>query len=137
MYELSGECISIPDMLDRLQTIKESMNGTIYVLEQESEVLGTLVFQIRENIREVSRYGEVCIIVVKSQAKRNGIGRELMAFAEQKAKELRCKGTYLISGFGRKDEAHQFYLELGYTITGYRFVKPLSRSVEDETFAIS
>jgi N-acetylglutamate synthase-like GNAT family acetyltransferase len=137
MYELSGEHISTNDMLNRLRMIKESLTDTIYVYERESEVRGTLVFRIRENIREVSRYGEVCIIVVKSEAKRSGIGSKLMLFAEQKAKELGCKGTYLISGFGRKDEAHHFYLELGYEITGYRFVKPLDRSAEDEPVAIS
>lgn len=137
MCELSGERISIQDMHNRIRMIKESSTDTMYVFEQTNEVLGTLVFRIRENIREVSRYGEVCVIVVKSEAKRKGIGRELMKFAEQKAEEFGCKGIYLISGFGRKDEAHPFYLELGFEITGYRFVKPLDRGAEDESFAIS
>ncbi len=125
MEELSGEPISLDDMNNRLKMVEESSTDTIFVYEANSEVLATLVFRIRENIREVSRYGEICIIVVRSTAKRRGIGRQLMIFAERHAKDLGCKGTYLISGFGRKDEAHQFYQDLGYEITGYRFVKKL------------
>jgi len=125
MEELSGEPISHDGMNNRLEMAEESSTDTIFVYEENSEVQATLVFRIRENIREVSRYGEICIIVVRSSAKRRGIGKQLMDFAEQLAKDLGCKGTYLISGFGRKDEAHQFYLDLGYEITGYRFVKKL------------
>ncbi|MCQ6557355.1 hypothetical protein [Paenibacillus mendelii] len=34
--------------------------------------------------------------------------------------------VYPISGFGRSDEAHRFYIELGYEVTGCRFVKKVS-----------
>ncbi|NOU95950.1 GNAT family N-acetyltransferase [Paenibacillus sp. LMG 31456] len=127
MFQLSEEAISYDDMQDRLRMTEQSLSDTIYIYEQEGCVLGTLVFRVRENIREVSRYGEICIIVVDAAAKRSGIGRALMLFAEQMAIDLGCKGTYLISGFGRKEEAHLFYQELGYEITGYRFVKRLEK----------
>ena len=109
--------------MNRLNMTENSDTDTIYVYESGDRVKGVLLFRIRENIREVSRYGEIGIIVVQSSEKRKGIGKLLMAFAEELAKQLNCKGTYLISGFARKDEAHRFYLELGYEITGYRFVK--------------
>jgi len=32
-----------------------------------------------------------------------------MAFAEQLARDRGCKGTWLVSGFGREEEAHAFY----------------------------
>jgi GNAT superfamily N-acetyltransferase len=126
MLELSGKPISSDGMKDRLGIIRRTVTDSIFVYEQDSTIWGVLVFRIRENIREVSRYGEVCIIAVRSDAKRGGIGRKLMSFAESRAKELGCKATYLISGFARRDEAHPFYLELGYEITGYRFVKELA-----------
>jgi N-acetylglutamate synthase-like GNAT family acetyltransferase len=125
MLELSGSPISVEGMIDRMQMIEKSSTDCIFVYEQDSTIWGVLVFRIRENIREVSQYGEVCIVVVKSEAKRSGVGRRLMDFAEQKAREHGCKATYLVSGFARKDEAHRFYEELGYEITGYRFVKQL------------
>ncbi|WP_240422080.1 GNAT family N-acetyltransferase [Paenibacillus periandrae] len=125
MEELSGIPISQDEMKNRFQMAEKSSTDTIFVYEEEGDIKATLVFRIRENIREVSRYGEICIVVVKSSTKRQGIGKRLMSFAEQLATDLGCIGTYLISGFGRKDEAHQFYLDLGYEITGYRFVKKL------------
>ncbi len=80
---------------------------------------------IRENIEEVSRFGEISVIVVDRQVKRKGIGKVLMDYAEKLAKEHECKGTWLVSGLTRVDEAHKFYKELGYEVTGSRFVKKL------------
>ncbi|MGE6226422.1 GNAT family N-acetyltransferase [Paenibacillus chitinolyticus] len=85
MEELNGEPISHDDMNNRLKKVEESSTDTIFVYEENSEVQATLVFRIREKIREVSTYGEICIIVVGSLAKRRGIGRQLMNFAERGA----------------------------------------------------
>ena len=49
-----------------------------------------------------------------------------LAFAENRAKELGCIGTWLVSGLGREEESHKFYKKLGYEINGYRFVKPFA-----------
>jgi GNAT superfamily N-acetyltransferase len=88
-------------------------------------VCGVLGFRLRECLERVGRYGEVSVIVTDAGARRCGVGRALMAFAEGLAREHGCLGTWLVSGFGRKDEAHRFYEQLGYTATGYRFVKLL------------
>jgi len=60
---------------------------------------------------------------VDLDCQKQGIGKQLIEFAEQLAKDLNCKGTWLVSGFGREEKAHQFYKSLGYVSTGYRFVK--------------
>ena len=52
-----------------------------------------------------------------------GVGRALVAFAEEHARELGCDGTWLVSGLHRKEEAHIFYQSLGFEKTGCRFVK--------------
>ena len=46
-----------------------------------------------------------------------------MDFIEELAKKKDCIGTWLVSGFGRTDEAHIFYEEIGYRKTGSRFIK--------------
>jgi hypothetical protein len=46
-----------------------------------------------------------------------------MGYAEKLSFEKGCIGTWLVSGFGREEEAHHFYKELGNNITGYRFIK--------------
>jgi hypothetical protein len=35
---------------------------------------------------------------------------------EKLAEREGCKGTWLVSGFGREEQAHQFYEELGYRL---------------------
>lgn len=108
---------------DRLQMLEENPLDSIYVYEESNEVLAAIVLRIRENIREISQYMEVVITVVLHKSKRNGIGSRLMEFAEDQAVVQGCKAVYLISGFNRQNEAHLFYKDLGYEITGYRFVK--------------
>jgi GNAT superfamily N-acetyltransferase len=123
--DLSGHTVTENDVQDRLKLIEASAIDELYVFEQGQHVLGALAFRIRENIEERSRYGEISVLIIKEEARKVGIGRKLMEFAEQHAKELNCKGTWLVSGLGREEEAHKFYKTLGYSINGYRFVKPL------------
>ena len=121
--ELNGSEISYSVMENRLKFVKDSPFDFLYVYEETDSILGMLGFRIRENIEDLNRYGEITIISVDSNARRKGVGRSLMEFAGELANKHKCIGTWLVSGMGRKDEAHQFYKELGYEITGYRFVK--------------
>jgi GNAT superfamily N-acetyltransferase len=82
-----------------------------------------LAFRIRVNIEENNRFGERSVLVVKSESRKNGIGKKVMVYAEQLAHEKGCIGTWLVSSFGREEQAHPFYEEPGYKTTGYRFVK--------------
>ena len=125
LTELAGHPLTLSDAEDRLRMVEESAIDELYVCEGESQIQGLLGFRIRENAEEPSRYGEISALITKPESRRLGIGRALMEFAEQRAKELGCKGTWLVSGFGREEEAHRFYAKLGYKVTGYRFVKPI------------
>jgi N-acetylglutamate synthase-like GNAT family acetyltransferase len=121
--ELTGNPITTDNMLNRLQFIAESKFDSLFVCEENGTILGLLGFRIRENIEEVSRFGEISTIVVDQEEKRRGVGRFMMDYAEKLAREMSCKGTWLVSGFAREKEAHLFYKQLGYQPTGYRFVK--------------
>jgi GNAT superfamily N-acetyltransferase len=123
MEQLSGQEITLEQMKDRLQFVENSPFYSLYVCEEHTEVIGLLGFRIRENLEVVSRYGEITAIVVDSTAYRKGVGRFLMDIAEQLAIKEGCCGTWLVSGLGRKEQAHKFYNELGYEVTGARFVK--------------
>jgi len=122
--DLSNHEISFSAVEDRLKMIEGSSVDELYVLERADGILGLLGFRIRENVEEASRYGEISAVVTLKESRHSGIGRALMEYAEKRAKELGCIGTWLVSGFGREEEAHGFYRNLGYEIMGYRFVKP-------------
>lgn len=121
--QLTGQLMTPDQMLNRLDMVERSPIDWLYVAEVDGVVRGILGFRLRECLERVERYGEVSVIVTDIEARRQGIGRTLMAFAEERAREHGCMGAWLVSGFGRKDEAHRFYEQLGYTATGYRFVK--------------
>jgi N-acetylglutamate synthase-like GNAT family acetyltransferase len=126
MEALSGRRISPEEMLNRLEFVAESQADSLFICEEDNRIVGLLGFRIRENLEEMSRYGEVSAIVVGPDDRRRGVGRFMMEYAEKLAKELGCKGSWLVSGFGREREAHKFYERLGYQINGRRFVKPFS-----------
>ncbi|MED0995563.1 GNAT family N-acetyltransferase [Bacillus mobilis] len=120
--ELKGSSISYQDMNNRLQFVQMSPFDFLYVYEEEDTIFGLLGFRIRENLEDITRYGEISIISVDSTIRRKGIGQALMYYAEQLAKKHNCIGTWLVSGTNRV-EAHPFYKKLGYEVNGYRFVK--------------
>lgn len=123
MSLLAGHDISREQALDRLHMVRASAIDELYVIEADGRVRGLLGFRVRENVEEPSRYGEISAMVTDPDARRMGLGRALMDFAEDRARELGCKGTWLVSGLGREQEAHEFYKALGYQVTGHRFVK--------------
>jgi GNAT superfamily N-acetyltransferase len=121
--QLSGHEPSPQQVENRLALVAHSPTDSLYVCEQGGAVVGALGFRIRENLEEVSRYGEISLLVVHEEARRQGDGRLMMEHTEKLAERGGCKGTWLVSGFGREEQAHRFYEELGYRSTGYRFVK--------------
>jgi GNAT superfamily N-acetyltransferase len=121
--QLTGQPFTVEDMSNRLEWVAASPIDWLFVGEVDGQVHGVLGFRLRERLEHVSRWGEIYLIVTDTRLRRRGIGRSMMQFAEQFARAQGCIGTWLVSGFGRKDEAHQFYHRLGYDVTGSRFVK--------------
>jgi N-acetylglutamate synthase-like GNAT family acetyltransferase len=121
--ELIGRPLSDEDVINRMRYVQNSPIDSLFVYDLNNKIIGLLAFRIRENIEENSRFGEISVIVVKSESRKKGIGKKLMEYAEQVAHEKGCIGTWLVSGFGREEQVHPFYKELGYKITGCRFVK--------------
>ncbi|MCL6603393.1 MAG: GNAT family N-acetyltransferase [Paenibacillus sp.] len=128
MEQLNGKPLLPEEMERRLDFIEKSPIEELYVCakttdEGKTTLLGALGFRLRENIENMSRYGEVSLLVTDREVRRQGIGKSLMAYAERLAFERGCMGTWLASGMSRVHEAHVFYESLGYEVTGYRFVK--------------
>lgn len=126
LSELIGHELIDDAVKNRFEMIRKSNIDKLFIGKYDGKLVGILAFRIRENIEEVSRYGEISVIIVDQKFRRMDIGKTLMDFAELFAKKNGCKGTWLVSGFGREEEAHKFYKSIGYNVTGYRFVKLFS-----------
>lgn len=81
--ELKGSSISYEDMNNRLQFVEMSPFDFLYVYKEEETIFGLLGFRIRENLEDITRYGEISIISVDSTLRRKGIGQVLMDYAKQ------------------------------------------------------
>ena len=123
MRQMCAYTMTRMEMLERLDFVTASPFDWLFVCETNGVVVGVMAFRLRERIEQPGRYGEIYAVVVDANARRQGIGRVLMDYAEDFARQHDCIGTWLVSGFKRADEAHQFYADVGYTTTGYRFVK--------------
>ena len=122
MTDLAGHTLSREGMLDRLEHIEKSDIDFLFVCEEDDKILGLLGFRLRVNLEEVSKFGEISAIVVRPESRKRGVGRYMMDYTAKLARDLGCKGMWLVSGFAREEEAHKFYKRLGYEINGYRFI---------------
>jgi GNAT superfamily N-acetyltransferase len=123
LAQLCGYKMTCDEMQDRFDYVANSPIDWLFVCEVEGVVRGVLGFRLREQLERVGHYGEIYMIVADEAVRRQGVGRVMIDFAEQLAREHNCIGTWLVSGFKREAEAHKFYERLGYQTTGYRFVK--------------
>lgn len=71
--------------------------------------------------------GRIVAIVVDEACKRQGIGKALVLAAEEYLRNEGC-GLIELTSNTNLTEAHQFYQNMGYRITSYRFMKELGRS---------
>jgi hypothetical protein len=52
-------------------------------VKEGGKILGLLGFRIRENLEDVSKFGEVSALVVNAKEKRRGVRRFMMDYAEK------------------------------------------------------
>lgn len=123
MSGFTGEEMSLSDAANRFQLIAADPDQELLVAGAGPEVVGLLAFRIRHNLESVSHFGEIASIIVDERWRNRGVGRQLIDRAEVLARERGCLGMWLVSGFGREEEAHKFYHRLGFEQTGVRLVR--------------
>jgi len=105
---------ALPAYLAAFDWIDASLTNTIYVAEDDDEVVGT--FQIVLG-RSLSNCGAAHLTVAAVQTRADmrgrGIGEAMMRFAIEKGRELGACQVKLISNLARTD-AHRFYWRLGF-----------------------
>jgi GNAT superfamily N-acetyltransferase len=109
-------------ILDKLDLLSATPGTTILVADQEGLVVGLLCFSILPLLHVSGGLGRISALVVGSQFKGHGIGKSLVAEAEEFAWENGCARIEITSGEHRAD-AHAFYAAVGYTQDSRRFIK--------------
>lgn len=109
-------------ILEKLDQLSATPGTKILVAEQEGQVIGLLCFSILPLLHVSEGLGRISALVVGSQFKGHGIGKRLVAEAEEFAWENGCARIEITSGEHRVD-AHAFYEAVGYTQDSRRFIK--------------
>lgn len=97
----------------------------LYVAKFGDEIIGSFAFLIMDNLAHFGSSSAIVEDVVVSEIYQSkGIGKTMMQFAMEKAREKGCYKMVLSSNQKRTD-AHRFYENLGFEKHGFSFVVEL------------
>lgn len=71
------------------------------------------------------RYVDLDNVIVDEEYRSSGIGKKIVAWIEDRARELGCQ-VAMLDCYVIKSEAHKFYFREGYSILGFHFIKNLT-----------
>jgi predicted N-acetyltransferase YhbS len=111
-----------PDDIQRVFAEILSMPGyELLVAEENGMVVGTMVLLVVPNLsHEALPWAIVENMIVDGKYQRRGIGRLLMEYAINCARQASCYKVQLLSN-KKRHEAHKFYQALGFETSAYGF----------------
>jgi GNAT superfamily N-acetyltransferase len=98
----------------RVGTWTEDPASAAYVAEADGEVLGVVAVHVCPFFERPGHWARLVALVVSDRARRRGVGGQLVAEAESFATGRGCVRMEVTSA-DRRDDAHAFYRQLGYT----------------------
>ena len=107
---------------DQLAELASRPGTTVFVADDNGAIIGLLCFSIIPLLHVSGGLGRVSALVVDSECQGNGVGRRLVAEAEEFAWNTGCARIEITSGDHRSD-AHAFYKAIGYFQDCRRFIK--------------
>ena len=121
MCELGYETTSA-EMRQRLKFILSDAHLRTFVAEIDDHLCGMIGTLTHASHEHNDPSGKIIALVVSEKQRRSGIGRALIAAAEEDFGRRKVARVSLTTRFAR-EKAHQFYEALGYSKTGFRFAK--------------
>jgi len=96
----------------------------VLVAERDGDIVGLLTVHVTPVLHRPTAVGRLTALVVAERARGAGVGRSLVAAAEQFLATRGCALVEVTSN-RRRTDAHAFYQRLGYDVTSLRFKKDL------------
>lgn len=112
------------DIPARLEALETDQSSIVWIAELDGQVVGVGTGRLFSAINQNAPVAWLTALVVAERARGKGIGKQLVAVAEDWARRHGASRLALTSALHRH-EAHDFYKRLGYDHTGVRLAKKL------------
>lgn len=112
-------------MPGRLATLEGEGDAVLVAADSGGEVLGMVALHREPALHHPAPACLITALVTASRARRRGVGRRLLAAAEEWARERGCS-RIVVTSAERRTDAHEFYPRCGYPCTGRRFGRLLT-----------
>lgn len=119
-----GYPTDVAELPARLAAIAASAGTVLLASEPTGAVLGLIGLQAFPVLHAAGPVAYITALVVAPEARGRGVGRALVAAAEEWAQRSGCSRLTVTSAEHRAD-AHAFYPAAGLPYTGRRFSRPL------------
>jgi L-amino acid N-acyltransferase YncA len=117
----TGRTPSLDDYRRIFEQVRAMPGHELIVAEENGEVIGTMVLLIVPNLSHSGLpWAVVENVVTDRRFQRQGIGRLMMEYAINRAREAGCYKLQLSSSKTRQ-EAHRFYESLGFEASAHGF----------------
>ncbi|RIE03513.1 GNAT family N-acetyltransferase [Cohnella faecalis] len=132
MAEL-GYPTSISDMERRMDRMTADPEAHTFVASLSGEVIGMIGVKRLYNYETDDFLTYISCLVVKQKCRGQGFGKKLLHFIEEWSVREGMNVLYLTSGIKEERKpAHELYKQMGFEITGYRFIKKLEAKQQQE-----
>jgi GNAT superfamily N-acetyltransferase len=127
LHQLGYPHDGTPTTATRIRTWGDDPSSAAYVADADGDVLGLVAVHICPFFERAGSWSRIVALIVSDQARRQGVGRQLVTAAESFATGRGCVRMEVTSG-GRRLDAHEFYRRCGYvdqTGMSSRFLRDL------------
>lgn len=116
-----GDVLPIDDAAKLHARFADYPDYTLYVAILDEEIVGSFALLVMDNLGHLGAPSAIVEdVVVDPAIQGRGVGRAMMQFALERAREKRCYKLTLSSNAKRR-EAHAFYESLGFERHGFSF----------------
>jgi GNAT superfamily N-acetyltransferase len=112
------------NVFSKITDLSAEASDSVFVAECKGELLGMGHLHVANLVHREGGLGRVMALVVRTDCRRQGVGRAILSVLEEEAHKRGCTTMEITSSMGRSG-AHRFYRKMGYEGSPLRFVRNL------------